>query len=336
MTPDLTSRPTGWGGTPVEQPPLSQVEAAAERCRDVVVRTPLVPLHSYESESPLWLKPEILQPTRSYKLRGVFNWAAGLSDDERAKGFSTHSAGNTAQALGHVARLCGTTARSLLPDRTPPAKIEAIERYGVTPVVVTFDDLLDYIFHARWEEEPYSFLNPWADPQMIAGNATLALEICQDLPTVRSVYVPVGGGGLIAGIGSVLKSLRPDVRVIGVQPAACPALQASLAAGRPTWIDPEPTVCDTALPLVVDELFPLLSQVVDEVVAVSEESIKRAAILLAERNKLVVEAAGAMSVAAALEQPEEPAGTAVCILSGGSITLSRLQQWVAEQDTVTS
>jgi threonine dehydratase len=263
MPPDSPPRPTGWGGTPVEQPTLSQIEAAAERCRDVVVRTPLVPLHSYEANSALWLKPEILQPIRSYKLRGVFNWAAGLSDAERAKGFSTHSAGNTAQALGHVARLWGTAARSLLPDRTPPAKIEAIERYGVTPVVMPFDELLDYIFHARWEEEPYSFLNPWADPLMIAGNGALALEICQDLPTVRTVYVPVGGGGLIAGIGSALKAHRPHVRVIAVQPEACPALQVSLAAGRPAWIEPQPTVCDTALPLVVDELFPLLSQVVE-------------------------------------------------------------------------
>jgi threonine dehydratase len=270
--------------------------------------------------SALWLKPEILQPIRSYKLRGVFNWAAGLSDAERAKGFS----------------LWGTAARSLLPDRTPPAKIEAIERYGVTPVVMPFDELLDYIFHARWEEEPYSFLNPWADPLMIAGNGALALEICQDLPTVRTVYVPVGGGGLIAGIGSALKAHRPHVRVIAVQPEACPALQVSLAAGRPAWIEPQPTVCDTALPLVVDELFPLLSKVVDDVVAVSEEAIKQAAVLLAERNKLVVEAAGAMSVAAALQRPEEPAGTAVCILSGGSITLSRLQEWIAEQETGTS
>jgi len=271
------------------------------------------------------LKPEVLQPIGSFKLRGVYNWAACLTAEERERGLTTFSSGNTAQALGYVGRLFGVSVRSLLIDATPSIKIEAIRRYGAEAVLLPEAELLSYVFEARWKQEPYSFLSPWTDPMMIAGNATIGLEIISDLPDVDSVYVPVAGGGLISGIGSALRALKPTAKVVGVQSEACPSLRASFEAGRPTWVEAKPTICEGAtLPLVIDEMYPLLRDIVDEVAVISEEAVKAAIRRLAYGNKLIVEGAGALSVAAALATPAEERGKSVCILSGGSIDTSRL------------
>ena len=331
MGADLSEKPTGWGGDPVAQPSLAEVQQAAEVLGDVIVRTPLVPLKSYQDSTSIQLKPETLQPIGSYKLRGVYNWAASLTSEQLEVGLSTHSAGNTAQALGYVAQMVGAEARSLLPDRTPQVKIDAIRRYGVTPVIMSFEELLDYIFQAGWEQEPYSYLNPWADPLMVAGNGTIGLEILEELPGVDTIYVPVGGGGLVAGVGSAVKAANSGVRIVAVQPEACPALKASFDAGKPVWVDAQPTLCDTALPLAIDETFQLLEQVVDEVVLVSEQQIRSALRHLALENKLIVEGAGALSVAAALATPEDERGSSVCILSGSSMPLDKLTEILSEE-----
>ena len=331
MVPDLSEKPTGWGGDPLSRPSLEEVQQAAEVIRDVIVRTPLVPLKSYKDSTAIQLKPETLQPIGSYKLRGVYNWAASLTGEQIQAGLSTHSAGNTAQALGYVAGLVGAEARSLLPDRTPQVKIDAIRRYGVTPVIMSFKDLLDYIFRAGWEQEPYSYLNPWADPLMVAGNGTIGLEILDELPEVDTIYVPVGGGGLVAGVGSAVRAAGAGVRIVAVQPEACPALKASFDAGKPVWVDQQPTLCDTALPLAIDETFQLLSEVVDEVVLVNEQQIRSALRHLALENKLIVEGAGALSVAAGLATPEDERGSSVCSLSGSSRPLDKLTEILSEE-----
>lgn len=319
------TRPTGWGGAPLSRPALADVRQAATRLEGVGVRTPLLPLAGEGRDAGLFLKPEVLQPAGSYKLRGVFNWAASLSAEERQRGLSTHSSGNTALALGHVARLFGVSARSLMPDSVPAHKLLAIRAAGVEPVPVPLGELLAYVFEERWRREPYSFLNPWADPKMLAGSGTLALEILADLPDVDTVFVPVGGGGLVIGLGSALKALKSSVRVVGVQSAACPALHASFAAGRAVWVESRPTLCDgTALPLVVEELYPVLREIVDEVMLAGEDAVKAALKRLALGNRLVVEGSGAMSVAAALATPVARRGRAVCILSGGSIGADKL------------
>lgn len=324
---DLDNRPTGWGGATASPPDLTEIQAAAERLKHVVVRTPLLPLHSFDKTTDIFLKPEILQPIGSYKIRGAYNWAASLTTEERNHGLSTISAGNTAMALGYTARLFRVPARSLLPDSVPTSKLEAIKRYGVEAVLVPMDELINFIFEARWDKEPYSFLNPWADPKMIGGSGTIGLEIFHDMPDVETVYVPVGGGGLIGGIGSALKILKPSVRVVGVQSESCPSLHATFEASRPTWVDTLPTICDgTAVPFVVEEIFPLLRQVVDEAVLVSEEVVKSAIKRLALRNKLIVEGSGALSVATALSTPPEERGKTVCILSGGSIDSDKLKK----------
>ncbi len=325
MNPD--KRPTGWGGATAFPPDLTEIQAASERLKQVIVRTPLIPLHSFDNTTDIFLKPEILQPIGSYKIRGAYNWAASLTAEERNRGLSTISAGNTAMALGYTARLFRVPARSLLPDSVPAAKLEAIKHYGMEAVLVPMDELFNFIFEARWEQEPYSFLNPWADEKMIAGSGTIGLEIFHDMPDVDTVFVPVGGGGLISGIGSALKVLKPSLRVVGVQSEACPSLQATFETGRPTWVNAQTTICDgTAVPFIVDEMYPLLRQVVDEAVLVSEEAVKSAIKRLALRNKLIVEGSGALSVAAALSTPSEERGKTVCILSGGSIDSDKLKK----------
>ena len=316
----LADKPTGWGGLPAVPAELTEIQAASERVKDVIVRTPIIPLHTYDKTLDIFLKPEVLQPIGSYKLRGVYNWAACLPSKERNRGFSTISAGNTAMALGYVAGLFRVAARSLLPDSVHPAKLDAIKCYGIEPVLVPMSELFSYIFEAGWEQEPYNFLHPWIDPKMIAGSGTIGLEIIKDMPDVETVYVPVGGGGLIGGIGSALKALRRNLRVVAVQPEACSPLKASFDASRPTWVDSRPTICDgTAEPFIVDEMYPLLKQTVDDTVQVSEEAVESAIRRLALRNKILVEGSGALSVAAAIGTPLSKRGKTVCILSGGSI-----------------
>jgi threonine dehydratase len=315
------SRRTGFGGTPISAPSLDDARAAAERIREVAVRTPLVPLRSYSGARPeILLKPETLQPVTSFKIRGAYNWASSLTDAQRARGLSTVSAGNTAQAVAYAARLVGASARSRLPDTTPRAKIDAIEAYGMEPVFMPGDELFDWMLSAGWEGEPYTFLHPWVEPLMVAGSATVGLEIFDELPDVDTVFISVGGGGLICGVGSALKALNPGIRVVAVQPEACAPIRACLAAGQPVWVDPEPTLCDgLGVPLVTDEMWPLLRSVVDETVEISEEQVEDAIRRLALDNKLVVEGAGAASLAAALATPIEQRGRSVCVLSGGSI-----------------
>jgi threonine dehydratase len=270
--------------------------------------------------STLLLKPELLQPSGSYKIRGVYNWAINLSPADRARGFSTFSAGNTALALGHVARMFGVSCRSILPDYAPQNKVVALKQLGVETVLVPFQEMIDWVFRAGWRSEPYSFLNPWTDPAMIAGHGTIGLELLEDAPDTETVFVPVGGGALVAGVASAIKKLKTSVRVVGVQAESYPALQASLAAGSPVWVEPLPTICDgVAVPFTTEHLFPLLSRMVDRVVTVSEIMVREAIGLLATNRKLVAEGAGALSVAAALAIPERERGRTVCLVTGGSI-----------------
>lgn len=316
---------TGSGGPVISPPSIRDVHEEAGRISDMALRTPLLRYKTMESGEPIWLKAECLQPAGSFKLRGVLNWARSLSPAELGRGLSTQSAGNTAQALGYVARLLGVPARSLLPDSAPRVKVEGVRSYGVKPVPVPFSALMDYVFDRGWEQEPYSYLNPWGDPSMLAGSGTIGMEILDELSELAAVYVPVGGGGLVAAIGSVIKELRPAVEVVGVQSTSCPSLGAALEAGRPTWVQAGETICDgTTVPVVVDEMYPLVSSVVDRVVPVSEDDVRTAIASLALGNKLVVEGSGGMSVAAALGERRD--GPVACILSGGSIGADRLAE----------
>ena len=304
---------------------LDAIQRAADRLKNVVIHTPLVPLHSYETDQGVMLKPETLQPVGSFKLRGVFNAVASLSREQRQRGISTISAGNTAQALGWTARYFGVPARSVLPDSVPASKLEAIKSYGVKPIILPYEECISYIREHGWEREPYTFIHPWFNYDLRAGNGTIGLEIIADQPDVDTVYVPVGGGGLICGVGSALKELKPSVRVVGVTPEACPALYGSFQAGKVVEMTMGETICDgVAVPMITEEMFPLLRKVVDDVVLVPEKEVKKAIKHLALRNKLIVEGAGALSVAAAVREPLEERGKTVCLLTGSSINVDKL------------
>ena len=298
---------------------------AAERLRGIALRTPLVRFGP--KESGIYLKSEVGQPTGSFKIRGVYNWAAGLSPDEVKRGFSTFSAGNTALALAHAAKTYKTTCRSILPDYAPAVKVQALSDLGVETVLVPFEKLADYIFSAGWKQEPYAFLHPWTAPAMIAGHATIGLEIIEDLPDVESVYVPVGGGALASGVGCAIRAFNPATRIVGVQTESYPALAQSFRAGRPVWVEPKPTICDgVAVPFATDQLFSLLRETVDCVAVVSEAQVRSSLRRLSLEAKVVAEGAGALALAAALDTPFDERGVTVCLVSGGNILRQELEE----------
>ncbi len=296
--------------------------AAGDRIAGQVRQSPLFPL---AGEDDIRIKLEVLQPTGSFKVRGVFNWALSLDPAEREAGFLTFSAGNTALALGHAARFFGVETHSILPDTAPQYKVDALRSAGVEPTLMGFGDMMDWVDAEGWRDAPQAFLHPWIDSRMIAGHATIALELLRDWPDVDTVYVPVGGGALAVGVGAVLKALRPSVRVVGVQAARCPALAASFTAGRPVRVEVKPTICDgVAVGFVDDAIYPALRKALDDVVVVPEEDVKDAIRLLAGRSRLVVEGAGALAVAAALSVPPRSRGRTACLVTGGNIGSARL------------
>ena len=321
-------RPTGWGDPPVAAPTLDAVRKASERLKGVARRTLLTRFG--RKDRGILLKSEVGQQTGSFKIRGVYNWAAGLSPEAIKRGFSTFSAGNTALALAHCARTFGTTCRSLLPDYAPGVKVRALQELGVETVLIPFDELADYIFRAGWRDEPYAFLHPWTEPAMVAGHATIGLELIEDLPDVETVYVPVGGGALACGVGSAVGMLNPAARIVGVQTESDPSLAQSFHAGRPVWIEPRPTICDgVAVPFTTDQLFPLLRETVDSVAVMSEEQVRDALRVLAQEGKVIAEGAGALALAAALDTHLEDRGLSVCLVTGGNIPSELLDELVA-------
>jgi threonine dehydratase len=298
------------------RPSLDDIHAAAERLKGVAVRTPLVPLHSYDNDRSTLLKLENLQPIGSFKLRGIFNAVASRTPEQRAQGLSTTSSGNTAQALAWSGRYFGVAARSLMPDTAPIAKVRAMEAYGGTPILVPGADVFRFMTEHGWEDEPYAFIHPWTE---MAGAGTIGLEILEDCPEVDTIIVPIGGGGLSGGLGSAIKALKPSVRVILAEPVGCPTMFESRKAGEPVPVACS-TICDgVAVPIVIPEVFEVLQEVADDVVLVTDDAVKSAMKRLALRNKVIAEPSAALAVAAALAIPDSERGTTVCVVTGGSI-----------------
>jgi len=305
-------------------PTLEAIREARERTRNVVRHTPLVPLHERFGAADIHLKLETLQPVGSFKQRGIFNAVALLSDDERARGLSTVSAGNTAQALAWSARHFGVTARSLMPDTAPQAKVDAVRALGGEPVLVPVAEVFRYLKDKGWESEPYTFIHPWTNPHVMTGHGSLGLEILEDLEEVESVFIPVGGGGLMAGVGSAIKAVRPEVRVVAVEPEGCPAFHESLRAGAPVEVGCD-TVCDgVAVPYMTEEMFPLLKEIADGTCLVSEPNVKGMVRRLALDQKIVAEPSGALALVAALGESPARRGLSVAIVTGGSIDAAKL------------
>ncbi len=265
------------------------------------------------------LKLETLQPIGSFKIRGAVNAARSASREAVADGLVTASAGNMAQGVAWAARELGVEATIVVPDTAPETKLAAIERLGGRAVPVPFDDWWRALETHRFDGAEGLFIHPVENDWVMAGNGTIGLELVEDLPDVDTVIVPVGGGGLLVGIASAVKALRPDVRVVAVQPETAAPLAAALRRGEPVEIDYRPTWIDGAgAKVILRDMWPLLQEVVDDAVVVTLDEVAAAVRLLAERVRVIAEGAGALSVAAALSG-RAGAGTIACIVSGGNI-----------------
>ncbi|WP_416901067.1 threonine ammonia-lyase [Micromonospora echinospora] len=302
---------------------LADVQAARDLLAGITRATPLEPSRPLTAAlgGPIWLKCEHLQRAGSYKVRGAYVRIARLSAAERARGVVAASAGNHAQGVALAAGLLGATATVFMPVNAPLPKVAATKGYGaqVQLVGATVDESL-VAAQTFAERTGAVFIHPFDHPDVIAGQGTVALEILEQCPEVRTIVTGVGGGGLVSGIAVVVRALRPDVRVIGVQAAEAAAFPPSLAAGEPVRLPAYSTIADgIAVGRPGDLTFTHVHKLVDEVVTVAEEDISRALLMLLERNKQVVEPAGAVGVAALLAGAVEVGSPTVAVLSGGNI-----------------
>ncbi|TMI12257.1 threonine/serine dehydratase [Candidatus Bathyarchaeota archaeon] len=309
--------------------PLKLIEEARERIKGKVLRTPLVRLNVDDASAEIFLKPENLQPTGSFKVRGVSNAIALAGPDARKRGVYTCSAGNMAQALAWQARQNKIPCTVIVPDNAPQTKLEAIKRFGAKTIQASFDEVWNIVVTHRYPPLDGSvFIHPFADIRMMAGNGTAGLEILEDLPDVDSVVIPFGGGGLSVGIASAIRAKRPQTRIYAVEPETAAPLSASFAAGSAKEIERTPSFVDgiggkSVLPEMWERARILL---LPRVVSLSE--IAAAIKLLIERNRVVAEGAGAASVAAATTG-KAGSGKIVCIVSGGNIDSSKLVKILA-------
>jgi threonine dehydratase len=308
---------------PLDAPTLDEIRAARERLRGVTVRTPLVRLNA-DAPGEIWLKLENLQPIGSFKLRGAAN-AMRLAGPERlAAGAYTASAGNMAQGVAWSARQFGVAATVVVPEHAPATKIAAIERLGGRVLKVPFDRWWQVLQEHEYPGLSGLFIHPVADRAVMAGNGTVALEISEDLADFDAVLVPFGGGGLSCGIAAALEALRPGVPVWACEVATAAPFAASLAAGSPQLADYQPSFVDgIGGKSMLPEMWPLARRLLAGTKVVSLEDVAAAVRLLAERNRVIAEGAGATPVAAALAVAEE-GKKVVCVVSGGNIDSAKL------------
>jgi threonine dehydratase len=290
-----------------------------------ITRTPVLKdeRSSLEFGANVYFKAECLQKSGSFKIRGAINKISSLTPEERARGVIAPSAGNHAQGVALAASLQGIKSVIVMPKFAPLTKVQATKGYGAEVILegISFDDAAA---HARElaAKHGYTYVHAFNDPHVMAGQGTIGLELLEDLPDVQTVVVPIGGGGLIAGVASSLKALKPDVRVIGVQAEGCAPVRASLAAGEIVTASAAQTIADGIAVKRPGELtLPIIRELVSEVVEVSDDDIARAIVHCAQSTKLVVEGAGAAGLAALLSGHVtlRPGETACVLLCGGNI-----------------
>jgi threonine dehydratase len=299
---------------------IEKVKAGAERARPHVLRTPLMPVEGAV------LKLECLQPTGSFKVRGFFAAALAVPKERLAKGLITVSAGNAAQACAYVAHTLGVPCRVVMYETAPATKIEGVRRWAATPVLLPRDKVLEWLNTQAWKSEPETFIHPFADPTVMAGHGGVGLELLEQIPDLARVVVPVGGGGLIGGIASAVKGMKPGVEVIGVQSDGYASWKTWLEAGGPAPISPNTIADGTTAPFDAGQ-FELVRDCVDRWITVPEPRLRTAIPELASAAKVVAEGAGALAYAA-LEQLE-PGPVTVAIVSGGNIDTKLLASLLA-------
>lgn len=318
---------------------VEDVRAAAERIRDTAVRTPLLPCDWADTDRPLWLKPENLQPIGAFKIRGAANAIARIPEADRANGVVAYSSGNHAQAVAYVAKRFGLPAVIVVPENTPATKIDATRGHGAEVVVVPITDR-EIVAERLVAQRGATLVPPFDHLDVIAGQGTIGLEIVEDLTDVDVVLVPVSGGGLASGVATAVKGLRPDAAVIGVEPALAGDAAESLAAGhRVEWSahDRARTIADGLRAAPSDLTFAHLLARLDGIVTVTEDQIRDAVATLATRARLVAEPSGAVTTAAYLHRAADlPRGRTVAVVSGGNLDRDLLASLLVTPDTRTS
>ena len=306
--------------------------------KDIIRPTPLAKAYGIAPQCDLYLNPENLQNTGSFKLRGSGYKIAMLSDEEMEKGVIACSAGNHAQGVALAASKCGISSLICLPDTAPISKIEATKAYGAQVCLVEgcYDDAYNRALQLK-EEKGYTFVHPFDDENVIAGQGTIGLEIVQDLDDLDAVIVPIGGGGLISGIAYAIKSIRPNVKVYGVQAAGAPSMYNAVKNGQIEALSSVSTIADgIAVKRPGDLTYELVSKYVDDIAVVTEDEISSAILALVEKQKMIAEGAGAVSVAAAMFNKFPIAGKkVVSVISGGNIDVTSLSR-VIERGLLTS
>mgnify|MGYP001006916185 FL=1 len=295
----------------------------------VINLTPMIPAKGFVPDCRFYLKADCLQKTGAFKLRGAYYKLSTLTDEEKARGVIACSAGNHAQGVAFAARDMGIPATICIPAGAPLSKIEATRSYGANVVLVpgVYDDAHAEAVRLR-DEQGLTFIHPFDDERVMAGQGTIGLEIAEQLPDVDAVLVPIGGGGLIAGVASALRQLKPACRIIGVQAAGAASMADSLRAGHILTLPEVHTVADgIQVKTPGEKTFAICREAVDEVVTVGEAEIASAILTVLERQKLMVEGAGAVGVAAAMYGELDLRGKTVCaLLSGGNLDVTMLER----------
>ena len=311
---------------------LEKFEEASEIVKKVTQDTKLVysDYFSAQTGNKVYLKPENMQKTGAYKLRGAYYKISTLSPEERAKGLITASAGNHAQGVAYAAKAFGVKAVIVMPTTTPLIKVERTKSYGAEVVLYgnVYDEACEHAYKLA-EENGYTFIHPFDDPAVATGQGTIAMEIIKELPLVDYILVPIGGGGLATGVSTLVKLLNPNIKVIGVEPAGANCMQESVRRGEVTTLDSVNTIADgTAVKTPGEKIFPYIQKNVDEIITVSDDELVVAFLDMVENHKMIVENSGLLTVAA-LKHLQFKDKKVVSMLSGGNmdvITMSSVVQ----------
>ena len=325
----------------MEEPTLEKFEEASELVKDVTTETKLVysEYFSARTGNKVFFKPENMQYTGAYKVRGAYYKIHTLTEEEKSKGLITASAGNHAQGVAYAAKLAGVKATVVMPTTTPLMKVNRTKSYGADVVLEgdVFDEACDHAYKLA-DEFGYTFVHPFDDLDVATGQGTIAMEIIKELPTVDYILVPIGGGGLCTGVSTLAKLLNPKIKVIGVEPAGANCMQASLKEGKVVGLPQVNTIADgTAVKRPGEKLFPYIQENVDGIITIEDSELIVAFLDMVENHKMIVENSGLLTVAA-LKHLNVQKKKIVSILSGGNmdvITMSSIvQHGLIERDRV--
>ncbi len=311
---------------------LDKFEEASEKVKEVIQETKLIysDYLSAQTGNKVWLKPENMQYTGAYKLRGAYYKISTLSEEEREKGLITASAGNHAQGVAYAAKCYGVKATIVMPTTTPLIKVNRTKNYGAKVVLYgdVYDEACEHAYQLA-QEHGYTFVHPFDDLAVATGQGTIAMEIFKELPLVEYILVPIGGGGLATGVSALAKLLNPKIKVIGVEPAGANCMQASFEAGKVVTMPAVNTIADgTAVKTPGKNIFPYIQKNLDGILTVSDDELVVAFLDMVENHKIIVENSGLLTVAA-LKHLDVKGKRVVSILSGGNmdvITMSSVVQ----------